>query len=115
MKETKKSRRVIRAIFDNIDQLTSEHIKSSQTLIELIKIEAPKAIEDAIVNKKVYASIFEINTTNNYIDIHRRYWIDTLNTCLQWHLQDELEDYETCSHISKLIETLKKSKRTNTK
>jgi hypothetical protein len=108
MKKTQ--RKTVRAIFDNAEELSFEDIKDSNILKTLLKQEVPKAIEDAMVNKKTFASIFEINTTNNFIEIHKNYWADCLSVCLHWYLEDGKEDYETCNHISKLIETLKLKK-----
>jgi hypothetical protein len=112
MEKKKKNRKVIRAMFNDIEQLTSEDIQASDILRDLLKMEAPHAIEEAIANKKVYATIFEINTSNSYIEIHRRYWIDTLDTCLRWYLEEKSENYEMCGSIAKLVEKIKSSQRT---
>jgi len=103
-------RKTIQAIFDRAEELEYETIKDSALLKSLLKQEVPKAIEDAMINKKTFASVFEINATNNYIEIHKNYWIDSLSSCLHWYLEDGSEDYETCNHISKMIETLKSKK-----
>jgi hypothetical protein len=107
----KNQRKTVRAIFDNAEDLKCEQIKESEILKTLLKQEVPKAIEDAMVNRKSFASIFEINTTNNFVEIHKNYWADSLATCLHWYLEDGTEDYETCNHISKMIETLKTPKK----
>lgn len=106
-----KKRKTIRAIFDGLDQLTSEQIKKSDILKSLLKNEVPKAIEDALANKKTFASIFEINSSNNYVELHKHYWVDALTVCLNWYIEDPAEDYEMCIRISKMIETLKNSKK----
>jgi hypothetical protein len=107
----KKQKEIVKAIFDNLDQLTKEDIISSQMFKDVLKIHVPKAIEEAIVNKKTFATVFEINSTSSFVDIHKNYWADSLSVCLNWHLEDESEDYETCSHISKMIESLKTNKK----
>jgi hypothetical protein len=108
MKKTQ--RKTVRAIFDRAEELTFEDIKDSEILKTLLKQEVPKAIEDAMINKKTFATVFEINVSNNFIEIHKNYWADSLSVCLHWYLEDGTEDYETCNHISKLIETLKPKK-----
>jgi len=107
----KKQKEIVKAIFDNLDQLTKEDIISSQMFKDVLKIHVPKAIEEAIVNKKTFATVFEINSTSSFVDIHKNYWTDSLSVCLNWHLEDGSEDYETCSHISKMIESLKPNKK----
>jgi len=109
MKKTQ--RKTVRAIFDNVESLTFEQIKDSEILKTLLKQETPKAIEDAMINKKSFAPLFEINATNNFVEIHKNYWSDCLSKCLHWYLEDGTEDYETCNHISKLIESLKTTKK----
>lgn len=97
-------RKPVRALFDNLDSLTSEHIAKSDILKELIKKHAPLAIEEAIVDKKIYASLFEINDSGQYVEIHKNQWIQALETCLLWYVEDE--NYEMCTHIKNLIHTL---------
>ena len=103
----KHQRKTVRAIFDDAEQLTLEQLESSDILKLLLKKEVPTAIEDAMIHKKTFASIFEINSTNNFIEIHKNYWADALSTCLHWYINDGEEDYEKCSHLTKLIETLR--------
>jgi hypothetical protein len=107
----KQQRKTVRAIFDNAEQLTLEQLEDSDILKVLLKVEVPKAIEDAMINKKTFASIFEINSSNNFIEIHKNYWADALSTCLHWYINDGEEDYEKCSNITKLIETLRIPKK----
>jgi len=109
MKKTQ--RKTVRAIFDNVESLSSDQIKDSEILKSLLKNEVPRAIEDAMINKKSFASLFEINSTNNFVEIHKNYWADSLSKCLHWYLEDGTEDYETCNHISKLIESIKTNKK----
>jgi hypothetical protein len=104
-------RKVLRAIFDNAAELTESQLKDSQILKSLLKVECPKAIQDAIENKKSFACVFEINNSNSFIEIHKNYWADVLGKCLNWYLEDGTEDYETCNHISKMIESLKTHKK----
>ena len=107
----KQQRKTVRAIFDNAEQLTQDEIEDSDVLKLLLKVEVPKAIEDAMIHKKTFASIFEINSSNNFIEIHKNYWADALSTCLHWYINDGEEDYEKCSHLTQLIEALRLTKK----
>lgn len=94
-------RRAVRALFDHVDQLAAEDIAQSEVLKQLLKVHLPIAIEDAIVKKKIYASLFEINDSSHYVEIHKHHWIQALETSLVWYVEDE--DYEMCNHIKNLI------------
>jgi hypothetical protein len=97
-------RKPVRALFDNLDQLTPEQISKSDILKELVKKHVPLAVEEAIVDKKIYASLFEINDSGQYIEVHKNHWIQALETCLVWYVEDE--NYEMCTHIKNLIHTI---------
>lgn len=107
----KKTPKPIRALFDNIEELTSEQIKSSDILLKLLKNEVPNAIECAMANKKIFATVFEINASSNYIEIHKNYWEEALNTCIRLFIADGEENFEMCHRISKMIEAIKSSKK----
>ena len=97
-------RRTVRALFENAEELRAEDVAQSEILKTLLKTQVPIAIEDAIVAKKIYASIFEINDTKNYIEIHKNHWVNALETCLIWYVEDE--NYEMCTHIKNLIQSI---------
>ena len=100
-------RKVIRALFDNIENLTSEQIVSSDILKKLIITETPKAISHAHKNKGTYASIFEINNSKFFIEIHKKDWLAALETCVVFNV--ETENYESCQEINTLIQEIKAS------
>jgi hypothetical protein len=101
-----KNNRPPRAVFENVETLKAHDIQSSEILKTLIKNEVPKSIEYAIDNKKTFASIFEINDSNCYIELHKNQWVQALETCIIFFIEDE--DYESCNKITKLIEKIKK-------
>jgi hypothetical protein len=95
----------VRAIFDNLSSLTTDHIITSEQFKKLLQRETHVAIERAMQDKKVYATLFEINTTGTYVEIHKRQWPDALEACLLWYVEEE--DYTTCTHIRELIRKLR--------
>jgi hypothetical protein len=103
-----KTYRPARALFENISALKAQDIEASDILKDLLKLEVPKAIEYAIENKKTFASIFEINDSNSYIELHKNQWIFALETCILFYV--EQEDYEACNKMKKLIELIKSKK-----
>lgn len=94
-------RKTIRAVFEDLDNLTSEDIAKSNQLKELLKSQVPLTIYDAHLTNKQYASIFEINDSESYIEIPKKEWIPALETCISWFL--ETEEYEKCTKIKAII------------
>ena len=103
-----KKYRPARAIFENVSALAAKDIEASNILKGLLKVEVPKAIEYAIQNKKTFASIFEINDSNSYIELHKNQWISALETCILFYVEEE--DYEACNKMTKLIDSIKSKK-----
>jgi hypothetical protein len=104
-------KRIVRALFDRPDDLSAEDVAKSDILKELLKIHIPISIENAIIGKKMYAPLFEINDSGLYIEVHKHHWIQSLETCLVWYVEDE--DYEMCNHIKNLIHAVQE--KTNNK
>jgi hypothetical protein len=99
-------RKTVRALFDNVHELTHEDIAKSQQLKDLLKMQVPVSVYEAHTANKQYATVFEINATDNYIEIPKKDWIPALETCIMWHL--ESEDYEKCSKIKEIIAEIQK-------
>ena len=97
-------RKTVRAIFNSPELLTAKEISQSEILKALLKKHLPIAIEDALVANKIYAALFEINDSKHFIDIHKNHWIQALETCLVWYVDEE--DYEMCNHIKNLIHAI---------
>lgn len=102
------SKRVIpRALFEPFAGLQTSDLLDSEPLLNLVKNEAPAAIEEALRAKKTFATLFEVNTTGYYLDIPKMYWIDALEECIRLYLKDE--KYEECSKLNSLIEEIKQA------
>jgi hypothetical protein len=102
-------KRPVRALFENPQDLRAEDVAQSGILKDLLKNHVPLAIENAIVKKKIYASVFEINDSKQFIEIHKNNWVQALETCLVWYVEDE--DYEMCNHIKNLIYAIQDKKK----
>lgn len=99
-------RKTIRAIFEDVENLSIEHITKSQALKDLLKVQVPITILEAHDSKKQSATIFEINSTDHYIEIPKKDWVQALETCIIWYL--ETEEYEKCSKLRDTIEDIQK-------
>ena len=99
-------RKTVRALFDNIESLTSEDIAKSTQLKDLLKMQVPISVYEAHTAKKQFATIFEINSSDSYLEIPKKDWIPALETCIMWYL--ESEEYEKCTKIKSIIAEINK-------
>lgn len=100
------SKRIIpRAMFQPLEETTTAQLIESEPFKELVRKETFAAIEEAFQNKKTFATLFEINTTGNYIDIPKQYWVEALEECIKYNLTDE--KFEECLKIKNLIDQIK--------
>lgn len=99
-------RKHVRAIFQDVDKLSSEDIAKSQALKDLLKTQVPVCIFEAHIANRQVASVFEINDSDHYIEIHKRDWPQALETCIIWYL--ETEEYEKCTKLRNMIEEIQK-------
>lgn len=104
-------RKVVRAVFDNPQELTPEQVAQSQELKKLIKSQAPEAVRLAFDHNKKFATVFEINDSNCYIELPRKSWIQALETCLLWYVEDE--NYEMCTKIKDLVKEIQSKGKKN--
>ena len=95
----------IRAIFDDISTLSKEDILDSELFIKLLKDNTFNAITKALKTNSVFATLFEINDSACYIEIHKNDWINALESCISMYVEDE--DYDTCGKITVLIREIK--------
>jgi hypothetical protein len=109
------ARVTIRAIFEDVHNLTTEDILKSEQLKDLLKTVVPECIRSAHSSKKQSAVIFEINATDHYVEIPQKDWSQALETCIMWYL--ESEDYEMCTKIKTMISEIQKkpAKKINVK
>ena len=56
-------RKTVRALFDNVENLSPEDIAKSQQLKDLLKMQVPISVYEAHTASKQFATIFEINTS----------------------------------------------------
>lgn len=106
-------RQIPKAIFEPLESIQASDLLNSESLLKLIKVETPLAIEEAFRNKKTFATLFEINGAGMYLDIPKQYWIPALEACIL--LMIEKEDFEKCIPIRNLIEEIKKPVKKVTK
>ena len=102
------TRRPFRINFENLPLLRSEDLVESEVLLGVLKKEVPKAISKAIKERKSYATVFEINSFNVFVEIHKKDWVNALNSCLELHAKEE--EYEACIELDKTIKSLTKNK-----
>jgi hypothetical protein len=97
-------RKVIRALFDDPHGLQPEEVQKSKELKKLIKQQAPECIRLAFESNKQYATLFEINDSSYYVELHKKNWVQALETCLLWYVEEE--NYEMCTSIKDLVKDI---------
>jgi hypothetical protein len=71
---------------------------------ELIYTNLVLGIKDANNSNKNEATIVELHSSGNYVQIHRSKWKESLEKAQKYY--SDLERYEICSDIQKLIESI---------
>lgn len=103
-------RQIPRAVFEPWEGVSTEDLLQNDQFIKLAKQETPKAIKEAFLNKKTFATLFQINHTENYLDIPKQYWIPALEECIKYLIEDQ--KYEECRDLTKLIDSIKAGTKT---
>ena len=99
-------RKIPRAFFEPLEAIQASDLLENESLLDLVKNETPLAIEEAFRNKKTFATLFEINGIELYIDIPKQYWIPALEQCISFKLTEE--KFEDCIKLRDLIEEIRK-------
>ena len=99
-------RKIPKVVFPSLDDVYSDELESDTKFNGLLKKEAPIAIKIAFEENKLFATLFEINNTGQFIDIPKQYWIEALNTCIESYVKEE--EYEKANETVTLIEKIKK-------
>lgn len=107
------TRKIPRALFEPLEYVKESDLLDNELLLNLIKKEAPLAIEEAFKAKKTFATLFEVNATGMYIDIPKGYWVPALEKLIAYKLEEE--KFEDCIAIKDLIERIRKGSKTISK
>ena len=99
-------RKIPRSFFEPLEAIQASDLLENDSLLDLVKNETPLAIEEAFRNKKTFATLFEINGIELYIDIPKQYWIPALEQCISFKLTEE--KFEDCIKLRDLIEEIRK-------
>jgi hypothetical protein len=99
-------REIPKAFFEPLEDIRTSDLLDNEALLNMIKKETPIAIEEAFLNKKTFATLFEINGLGLYLDIPRNHWIAALEECIKFKLEEE--KFEDCIKLRDLIEEIKK-------
>lgn len=63
-------------------------------------------IKYGIENKKKTVDIFKIVGSDQYINLPKSSWKESLENAIRFYSQEGIEEYEKCSECQKLIESL---------
>jgi len=99
-------RQIPKAFFEPLEDIRASDLLDNEPLLDMIKKETPSAIEEAFKAKKTFATLFEINGLDLYLDLPKHYWVPALEACIRFMI--EKEDFESCVHLRNLIEEIQK-------
>jgi len=77
---------------------------SNKVFLDVVYKETIDGITEAITNKTKSATLFELNKSENFVEIEKPQWKQALESCIDFYLQTE--DYETCSKIKGIIDKI---------
>ena len=83
-------------IFEYNEELSSKKHQVYKSLIE--------GVSDAIKTDKEEIKLCEVKNSNTYITVEKPEWKKSLDSALQYYI--DMEEYEQCSKIQKLINKL---------
>ena len=83
-------------IFEYNEELSSKKHQVYKSLIE--------GVSDAIKTDKEEIKLCEVKNSNTYITVEKPEWKKSLDSALQYYI--DIEEYEQCSKIQKLINKL---------
>ena len=79
-------------------------VKENPQVQQVIYKSVVDGIEEVVKTNKLEATVVELNSTGNYITLDQTNWEKSLERAQTYFL--ELEEYETCAGIQKLIESI---------
>ncbi len=87
-------------MFEPVEEFRAEDLLQTPQLVHMVKRETPLAIRAALEENKTFATIFEVNASGMFIDIPKSYWIDALEQCINYNLEEE--KFEDCIELKKI-------------
>lgn len=106
MKKTTK-RKVPNLNIHPIEITPPEAIVQADVVVELVHGEVLPAIQEALKSKKSSAVLFQINSSDAYLELPKSEWLTAIDTSISHFSQKE--KYELCNELSVLKSKLNKS------
>ena len=106
-------RQIPKAVFEPWESITADDLLQTPQLVELVKKEAYRAVKDAFENRKTFATLFQVNHSEYFIDIPKPYWVPALEECIKYLIEEQR--FEECKDIKKLIDSIKAGSKTISK
>jgi rRNA-processing protein FCF1 len=75
-------------------------ILEAEVLVELVHTEVLPAIQQALKAKKNAATLFEINSSDSYIELPKSEWVTAIDSCISYY--SKKERYELCTELTTL-------------
>ena len=98
------SSKIPNMVITPLNGINLEELLSYAPILDMVRVEAPRGIERAILANKDHATIMEINNTGYYIEIPYKFWRNALIACLDYYTAEE--EFEKCSSIQLILTKL---------
>lgn len=102
-KESTPLSKVASLVITPLQGLKLEELLEYKPIIDLVRQEVPRSIERAIKGNKLDATVVEINNSGYFVEIPHRFWRNALNACLEYYSSEDVEDFEKCLDIKRIV------------
>lgn len=102
-KETTPLSKIASLVITPLQGLQLEELLEFKPILELVRQEVSRGIERAIKGSRVDATIIEINNSGYYIEIPHKFWRNALNSCIEYYSDPEVEDFEKCLELKRVL------------
>jgi hypothetical protein len=100
MAKKRKTKELVNLNIYPIKDIPSDNILLSDTFVEFVYLRVKEAIKEAVKTKRNTATLFQINNSDNYLEVPKGEWETCLDAAIQ-HYSDK-EQYEDCKELKSL-------------
>lgn len=92
-----------------LNSYTVDNILEIDTIVNIVHSEVLPAIEQAVKGKKTVATLFQINSTDAYLELPKTSWIRAIDKSITYN--SHRERYEVCKELTTLKLKLNKTNK----
>lgn len=77
-----------------------EALLEAEVLVDLVYTEVLPAIQQAVKSKKSTATLFQVNSSDTYMELPKSEWVTAIDSCISYY--STKEKYELCTELNTL-------------